>query len=206
MSMYLGQEIPILGDFFKLHFTENPGMAFGLEFGGNAGKLALTLFRIFAVIVISFIIGKLCKKKASFGLIAGLSLILAGAVGNIIDSLFYGVIFSESTFSPNNLATIFPESGGYGKYFHGKVVDMLHFTFFKGYWPDWIPFVGGNRLEFFRPIFNIADSAISLGIFYLLLFQRSFFTSNIIEEDKDANPVFNTDNLDSINTSSENHP
>ena len=181
--MYMGQEIPIFGNFFKLHFTENSGMAFGLEFGGEYGKLFLTLFRIFAVLVITFLVGQLCKKKASFGLIAGLSLILAGAVGNIVDSIFYGVIFTESYNSANGLAQMFPEAGGYGKYFHGRVVDMLHFTLFTGHWPEWVPFVGNNRFEFFRPIFNIADSAISFGIFYLLIFQRSAFTNSVSSDD-----------------------
>ncbi len=174
--MYLGQEFPIWGEWFKIHFIENPGMAFGIEFGGEYGKLFLTLFRIFAVIVIGILIAQLSRKKVSYGLIFGMSLILAGAMGNIIDSVFYGQLFSESTYYIKTPAEILPEAGGYAPYFHGKVVDMLHFQLIKGYWPEWIPYFGGSRFEFFRPIFNIADSAISVGIVYILLFQRSFFS------------------------------
>lgn len=176
--MYLGQEIPVLGEYFKIHFIENPGMAFGLEFGGAYGKLFLTVFRIVAVVVITFILRQLVKQKASRKLVFGISLILAGALGNIIDSVFYGMIFSESTFSATRgIATVFPEGGGYADMMYGRVVDMLHFTILKGNWPAWMPFVGGERFEFFRPIFNVADSAISLGILYLIVFQRSIFGS-----------------------------
>lgn len=177
-NMYLGQEIPVLGDFFKIHFIENPGMAFGIEFGGAYGKLFLTVFRIIAVVVITFILRQLIGKKASFKLIFGISLILAGAMGNIIDSVFYGVLFSKSTFSSTyGIAEMFPADGGYSELMHGYVVDMLHFTILKGRWPEWMPFIGGDYFEFFRPIFNIADSAITLGILYLIIFQRSIFMS-----------------------------
>ena len=171
----MGQKIPVFGEWFELYFTENSGMAFGIEFGGEYGKLFLTLFRIFAVFVIAILIAQLSKKKASVGIIFGLSLILAGAIGNIIDSIFYGVYFTNSRH--NELASFVTDGTGYGRYCYGRVVDMLHFRLIEGFWPDWVPFFGGNRFEFFRPIFNIADSAISTGIFYLLLFQRSFFTN-----------------------------
>ncbi len=174
--MYLGQEIPVFGEWFEIHFIENPGMAFGIELGGDYGKLALTLFRIVAVFIICFLISQLSRKKAAVSLIFGLSLILAGALGNIIDSIFYGQFFSESSYYLKNPAEFMPEVG-YAGYFYGKVVDMLHFTFIKGFWPDWVPYLGGSRFEFFRPIFNIADSSITIGILYLLLFQRSFFTN-----------------------------
>lgn len=192
--MYLGEEIPVFGEWFSIHFIENPGMAFGMEFGGEYGKLFLTLFRIFAVMIIGGLLIQLSKRKANVGLIVGISLILAGALGNIIDSIFYGVYFSESSYAIKTAAQFMPEAGGYAEYFKGKVVDMLHFNLISGYWPQWMPFVGGNRFEFFRPIFNIADSSISLGIVYLLIFQRSFFTdSNKAEKSQNADFNASTD-------------
>ncbi len=171
--MTLRQEIPVLGEWFSLHFIENPGMAMGMEWGGEYGKLFLTLFRIVAVIVMAILIHQLSKNKASYGVIFGMSLIMAGAFGNIIDCVFYGQIFSKST--TREVAQMFPEMGGYAPYMYGKVVDMLHFRLIDTTWPEWVPFLGGQRLEFFRYIFNIADAAISVGIAYILLFQRNFF-------------------------------
>ncbi|MDR3351379.1 MAG: lipoprotein signal peptidase [Prevotellaceae bacterium] len=165
--MILNQEIPLLGDWFIIHFTENPGMAFGLTLGGEWGKLLLTLFRIALVGYIGFYLIKLSRRPSTpRGAIAGLSLILAGAAGNIIDSLFYGILFSPSY---GQIAAFLPEGGGYASFLHGKVVDMLYFPLIKD--------TAGNPL-FFRPIFNIADTAITTGIFYLLLFQRPFFASH----------------------------
>jgi len=166
--MYLGQEYQIL-DWFYIHFTENNGMAFGMEFGGDWGKLALSLFRIvFVVFIVSFLM-KLVRKNADKILITSLSLILAGAIGNILDGAFYGLLFSESY---HQLASFLPEGGGYAPLFFGRVVDMFYFPMFKGYLPEWIPFWGGDYFVFFRPVFNIADAAISIGVGIMLLFQK----------------------------------
>ena len=171
--MYLGEEIPIMGDWFILHFTENEGMAFGLKFGGNGGKLVLSLFRILAIVLIGLYLCRLSKRNASTGLILSFSLIFAGAFGNIIDSAFYGLIFGESSY--HNVAALFPEGGGYGRFLYGNVVDMLYFPLFRGILPDWIPFWGGQHFIFFRPVFNVADSAITIGVSVLILFQRKFY-------------------------------
>ena len=169
--MYLGQEYRI-ADWFIIHFTENPGMAFGMELGGNYGKLILTLFRIIVVGGIFYWLRGMVKENAKPVAITAVSLVLAGAIGNIIDSVFYGVVFNESY---GQLATFMPEEGGYAGWFHGRVVDMLYFPIYKGYLPDWIPFWGGDYFVFFRPIFNIADTAISVGVGLLLLFQKTIF-------------------------------
>ncbi len=171
--MELYEDIHILGNWFILKFIENDGMAFGLNLPGNHGKLILTLFRIIAVIAIGLYLRHLIKIRSHAGLIISVSLILAGALGNIIDSVLYGVIFSEST--PYATATLFPEGGGYGTLMHGHVVDMFYFPVLRGDWPDWIPFMGGKRFEFFRPVFNIADASITTGVFLILIFQKRFF-------------------------------
>ena len=172
-QMLYDESINVFGDWFYIHFIENPGMAFGLEFGGDWGKLALSLFRIVAIVMIAIFLLKLIKKKAPSGLIISISLILAGAVGNIIDSAIYGLIFSESSYFET--ATMFPDGGGYASFLHGKVVDMLYFPLFEGRFPSWLPIWGGDHFQFFRPIFNIADSAISIGVFIILLNQKRFF-------------------------------
>lgn len=172
-SMTLGQSIPMIGNWFILHFTENYGMAFGLEFSGEHGKLILSLFRIVAVGFIGWYLYKLVLKDASRGLIACISLIFAGAMGNIIDSAFYGMIFSESYF--NRVAEIFPEGGGYSSFLHGKVVDMFYFPVLQGTFPGWIPIWGGQDFIFFRPVFNIADATITTGVIVLFAFQKRFF-------------------------------
>ena len=171
-NMFLGQEIPVIGNRILIHFTENNGMAFGYEIGGEYGKLALSIFRILAVAGIIWYIRQLMLKEAPQGLILSISLILAGAVGNIIDSAFYGVIFSESFMRP---AEIFPEQGGYATLLHGRVVDMLYFPVLQGHYPDWLPIWGGNRFIFFRPVFNIADTAITTGVAITLVFYRKYF-------------------------------
>lgn len=171
--MLYDESISVFGDWFYIHFIENPGMAFGLEFGGDWGKLSLSLFRIVAIAMIAIFLFKLIKKKAPTGLIISISLILAGAVGNIIDSAIYGLIFSESSYFET--ASFFPAEGGYGTFLHGKVVDMLYFPLFDGRFPEWLPFWGGDHFLFFRPIFNIADSAISVGVGIILLNQKRFF-------------------------------
>lgn len=175
MHMFIGSssEIVVFKNWFILHFTENNGMAFGIGLGGELGKYLLTLFRILAVGAITWYIISLKRKNASFGFIMVLSLILAGAIGNILDSTFYGVIFSQST--PFSKALLMPETGGYSAWFQGKVVDMLYFPLIETYWPHWVPVIGGNSFVFFRPVFNLADSAISIGVFSILLFYRKHF-------------------------------
>ncbi len=180
LNMTLGQEFKILGDWFIIHFTENNGMAFGMEFGGEAGKLALTLFRIIAVAVIGYGVVYLVKKKYHRGLILNVALIFAGALGNIIDSTFYGLLFSESTyFQP---ATFLPAEGGYSSIFHGRVVDMFYFPILQGTFPQWFPMWGGEEFIFFRPVFNIADAAISIGVIAILIFQKRYFKEEAVEE------------------------
>ncbi len=178
LNMYIGQEFLVFGQWFRIHFTENEGMAFGMTLGGEYGKITLTLFRIIAVTFIGVYLYTLLNKRTPRGLIVSISLILAGALGNIIDSVFYGVVFTDSY---SKLATFLPEGGGYASWFHGKVVDMLYFPVFEGFLPDWFPIWGGEHMIFFRPVFNIADAAITVGVFMIIIFQRSYFK----EEDKE---------------------
>ncbi len=174
--MALGDSYRVGGlEWFQIHFTENPGMAFGMEFGGVYGKLILSLFRIFVVGFIGFFIHKLIKQKASYLLLSAISLIFAGAVGNILDSIYFGLIFSDSgTFIMPEVATFLPTEGGYAPLLYGKVVDMLYFPLYSGYWPDWLPYLGGQFFIFFQPVFNIADTAISIGVGLSILFYRRF--------------------------------
>lgn len=172
-NMTLYQDLYVMGNWFIIKFIENDGMAFGLDLPGNYGKLALTLFRIIAVIGISFYLRHLIKINSTNGLIISVSLILAGALGNIIDSVFYGVIYSQST--QFSTASLFPEVGGYATLMHGHVVDMFYFPIIRGYWPEWIPWKGGDSFEFFRPVFNVADSSITIGVSSILIFQKKFF-------------------------------
>jgi signal peptidase II len=167
--MTLGQEIHMAGNWFIIHFTENNGMAFGMQFAGDYGKLFLSIFRIIAVLVIIYILYRVSRQKTSNGFIISLSLILAGAIGNILDSAYYGLIFSESTFL--DVARFMPSGGGYSSFLHGKVVDMLYFPILQGTYPSWFPFWSGEEFIFFRPVFNIADSAITVGVVLLLFFQ-----------------------------------
>ncbi|MFT5970981.1 MAG: signal peptidase II [Flavobacteriales bacterium] len=171
--MMLGEEYRVF-DWFIIHFTENNGMAFGLEWGGIWGKILLTLFRIVAVGGIFWYLKKVISQGAKPLYIISLALIFAGAVGNIIDSAFYGVLFNDSY---GQLASFLPEEGGYAPLLQGKVVDMLYFPLIKGFLPEWLPWVGGDYFIFFRPIFNIADSAITLGVALILLFQRKELSS-----------------------------
>lgn len=171
LNFRLGEEERI-ADWFIIHFTENPGMAFGLELGGDYGKLILSLFRVLAVIGIFFWLRSLARQKAPTISIVSVALILAGALGNIIDSAFYGLIFNESL---GQVATLFPEGGGYAGFLYGRVVDMFYFPLFKGNLPEWLPIWGGDYFVFFRPIFNLADTSISVGVGLLLLFQRKTF-------------------------------
>ncbi len=169
--MFLGQEFQI-SDWFIIHFTENNGMAFGFEFGGIWGKLALSLFRLAAIGALGYFLYTLEKKKAATTSIVALSLILAGAIGNMIDSAFYGLIFNESL---GQVASFMPEEGGYAGFLQGRVVDMFYFPIYSGYLPEWIPIWGGDYMVFFRPVFNIADTAISTGIGIVIFFQRNIF-------------------------------
>src|SRR5579872_2246379 len=155
--MYLGEEIHLLGSRGMLHYTENNGMAFGMEFGGTWGKLFLTLFRIGAVVAIGWGLVYLIKRKYHRGLIMNVALIFAGALGNIIDSTFYGVLYQN------------------GPLFHGRVVDMFYFPLISGDFPKWVPFWGGQDFVFFRPVFNLADAAISVGVILILIFQKQYF-------------------------------
>ena len=156
-------------------------MAFGLELGGNYGKLALSLFRLIAIGFLIYLIREFIKSEVRFGILLSFSLILAGAIGNIIDSAFYGMLFSAS-YQGSEIARIFPPEGGYAGFLHGKVVDMFYFPMFQGIWPDWMPFVGGKYYQFFQPVFNLADVAISVGVLNILLFQRSFFFKEMEEK------------------------
>jgi signal peptidase II len=182
-TMVLGEDIPIIGRWITLHFIENNGMAFGMEMGGETGKIILTLFRIAAAIAISFYLHSLLKKETPMGFIFAVGAILAGAIGNIIDSLFYGMIFTESFYQA---AQIFPEGGGYSSFMQGRVVDMFYFPVINTTWPDWSPIKPGESLIFFRPVFNIADAAITTGVFSIILFQKRFFPEEKGHEEKNA--------------------
>jgi len=174
-NMVIGQEIPILGNWFRIHFLENNGMAFGMEWGGKAGKAALSIFRMVAIIGISWYLDSIIRKKASLGLILSVSAIIAGAAGNLIDSAFYGMIFSESWHTP---AVLFPEGGGYSSFLQGRVVDMFYFPVIDTHWPDWSPIKPGQSFIFFRPVFNIADASITTGVLAILLFQKRLLEDN----------------------------
>lgn len=180
-TMAIGDEFPILGNWFLIHFVENNGMAFGFEFGGAYGKIFLSLFRIGAVIGIGYYILQLVKKDVPMGFIACAALIFAGAIGNVIDSAFYGLIFSHSY---GQVATLFPPEGGYATFLHGSVVDMFYFPLISGIYPEWVPFVGGSDFQFFRPVFNVADSSISIGIFSIIIFYRKLFSELTSKEEE----------------------
>lgn len=168
-TMTLGESHNVLGNWFRWCFIENEGAAFGMSLGGEYGKLALSLFRIVAIGALAWFVHYLRKQKAPTGVVVGFALILAGALGNMIDSAFYGMMFSESTFA--SVATFLPEGGGYAPFLHGKVVDMLYFPLF--HWPEWLPLIGGDL--FFSPVFNFADSYITIAVFYLLIFHWRYF-------------------------------
>lgn len=170
---YLNDSHNVAGNWFRLYFVENEGMAYGWKFGGQAGKIILTLFRLVAVIFGVWYLKNIIQKKYHTGFIICASLIFAGALGNLIDSMFYGLIFDESY--PGHLATLFPKQG-YAAFLHGKVVDMLYFPIIReAHFPQWVPVWGGDDFEFFRPIFNLADASISTGVIAILVFQKKFF-------------------------------
>ena len=185
--MNFNQEFIIFPNWFRIHFTENPGMAYGLELGGEWGKVLLTLFRLAAVIIGFRYMRTLVKQQHHTGLLICGALILAGAAGNLIDSMFYGMIFSETNFY--DVATFLPKGGGYAGFLHGKVVDMLYFPVYRGYLPNWIPFKGGDYFVFFNPIFNIADAAISVGVITILVFQKRFFHKHNEKQTAEKEPV-----------------
>ncbi len=180
--MYQNEKFQVIGDWFYIHFLENRGMAFGLELGGEWGKLALSVFRVIAVILISRYLLKFIREKYNPGFIICSSMVLAGALGNIIDSAFYGILFTESPPNMRIVAEFMSDSGGYAPFMMGNVVDMLHFPLFTFDWPEWVPKIGGTEFEFFRPVFNIADSAIFVGLALIFLFQKRFFPEEGLKE------------------------
>lgn len=173
-NFYLGEEHNVIGNWFRLHFVENEGMAWGWQFGGDFGKIILTLFRLVAVVFGTFYLRNIVRKKYHKGFIVCAALIYAGALGNLLDSMFYGLIFSNS--EPFLVAQFLPAEGGYTSFLHGKVVDMLYFPIItNAHYPSWFPFWGGEEFEFFRPVFNLADFSISTGVIALLVWQKKFF-------------------------------
>jgi signal peptidase II len=180
--MYYQEQIPLIGRWARLYFIENEGMAWGWKFGGDWGKMLLTLFRLVAVIFGVFYIRGILKKNYHRGFLLCVALIFAGAMGNLIDSMFYGMIFSPSD-DHLPIAQLFPPGGGYAGFLHGRVVDMLYFPIVEdAVLPKWVPFWGGDRVTFFSHIFNIADASISIGVIGILLFQRRFFKHKTQQE------------------------
>lgn len=173
-NMYIHQEINVLGSWFRLHYLLNPGMAFGIRWENEFGKLALTIFRIFAMVGIGYYLVRMIQKKAHPGFLVCLALILGGAIGNVIDSTFYGVYLNNA---PLDAPT---------KWFHGQVIDMLYFPLFHFTWPEWVPLKGGEYFEFFSPVFNIADSSIFIGVVIILFSQRRFFREELGETSVEA--------------------
>ena len=170
---FVGEEYHVAGNWFILHFVENNGMAFGMEINGQYGKLFLSIFRICAVFALGWYIYKTTRDKTVHtGLVVSLALIFAGAVGNIIDSVFYGKLFSNSDYE---IATFLPADGGYAGFLHGKVVDMFYFPILEGHFPSWFPVWGTEEFIFFRPVFNVSDASISIGVMAILLFQKNFY-------------------------------
>lgn len=187
-NMMMGEEINIIGDRIKFHFTENAGMAFGMELGGSWGKLALSLFRILAISGLSYYLYRIIKAGENTFYIICIALVIAGATGNLIDCAFYGLIFNESF---GQVAQIFPDGGGYESFLYGNVVDMFYCPVIESTYPDWFPFVGGKDFFFFRPVFNVADSAITVSVFLMIIFYKKVFKKNNIEN-KTENIVIET--------------
>ncbi len=179
--MAIGDEIHVSGDWFILHFTENPGMAFGMKFWGIYGKLVLSVFRLVAIGAIGWLLHKLVKRGVATGMAVGIGLVLAGAVGNMIDSAFYGLLFDSGTIYNSDLGYwmaydgVSQYGGGYAGFLRGCVVDMFYFPIIDTTLPNWVPIWGGEHFVFFRPVFNLADAAITCGVIYLLLFERKSF-------------------------------
>lgn len=180
----LGEQIRVAGDWFYISFVENNGMAFGMEFGGEWGKLLLSVFRIIVVSVMTVYLFRMARSKdAHPGVITAFSMIVAGAIGNIIDSAFYGLIFDHSY---GQVAGFLPPDGGYGTFLHGRVVDMFYFPMIESNFPEWLPFWGGEEFIFFSPVFNIADAAITSGVVLFIIFRKQFFKEE---------PAINKDSL-----------
>ena len=180
LNMDPGEEIEVLGDWFRLHYVLNPGIAFGLQFDFIYGKLMLSIFRILAAACIAYYLYLLTKRKAHNSLLISLSLILAGALGNVIDSTFYGVILDNA---PGNAVS---------PWFHGQVIDMLYFPLFNGTFPEWLPIWGSQGFQFFRPVFNIADASIFVGVTFILVLQKRFV---LAEPSSHGEVVFKTKSL-----------
>ncbi len=181
--MYLHETIDVIGneDYgFKLHYLLNPGMAFGLKWDNEFGKLALTFFRIIAMFAISYYLIRLAKQGVHNGFLICLSLVLGGAVGNVIDSTFYGVFLNNAPF------------GSPTPWFHGQVIDMLFFPLFTIHWPEWVPYFGGNDFLFFSPVFNIADSSIFVGVFIILVMQKRFFKEETLQAEPGTPEITNS--------------
>ncbi|QOI97007.1 MAG: lipoprotein signal peptidase [Flammeovirgaceae bacterium] len=192
-NMELHEEINVIGDWFRLHYLLNPGMAFGIRWENEFGKLALTIFRIGAMFGIGYYLWKMAERNAHPGFLWCMGLILGGAVGNVIDSTFFGVLLNNA---PADAPT---------PWFHGQVIDMLFFPLFEFFWPEWVPFVGGQHFLFFSPVFNIADSSIFIGVVTILIMQKRFFKHNEIAKDPaDAAAAENQQPV--LNNSSENQP
>jgi signal peptidase II len=173
-NMYLHEEINVIGEWFRIHYLLNPGMAFGIRWENEFGKLALTIFRIVAMIGISWYLVYMAKKQVHTGFLWCMALILGGAVGNVIDSTFYGVLLENA---PADAPT---------PWFHGQVIDMLYFPLFEFVWPEWVPYVGGRYFEFFSPVFNIADSSIFMGVLIILIMQKKFFAEHLTSSETPA--------------------
>jgi signal peptidase II len=191
-NMYLHEEINVIGNWFRIHYLLNPGMAFGIRWENEFGKLALTVFRIGAMIGIGYYLWKMAAKGAHSGFLWCMGLILGGAVGNVIDSTFYGVFLNNA---PENVPT---------PWFHGQVIDMLYFPVFDFFWPEWVPFVGGRYFEFFSPVFNIADSSIFLGVVTILIMQKKFFKEKIEQEETPTAELPASESAETINPVAEN--
>lgn len=172
--MYLHQEVNVIGEWFKLHYLLNPGMAFGIRWESDFGKLALTFFRILAMFGIAWYLIKMNRKGVHSGFLICMALILGGAIGNVIDSTFYGVLLNNAP-----LESVTP-------WFHGQVIDMLYFPLYDFYWPEWVPFQGGEYFLFFSPVFNIADSSIFIGVVTILFSQKRFFKEHLEEPGQDT--------------------
>lgn len=184
--MMLGESFEVFGcSWFHIHFIENPGMAFGIEWGGNWGKLALSSFRIVAICVIGYMLYRLIKEKAAWVVLTALALIFAGATGNILDSVFYGLFFSESTVF--EVAEFMPADGGYTSILYGKVVDMLYFPLIDTHWPEWVPYFSGRSLQFFEFIFNIADTSVFCGTALVFIFYKDFFKKEETDDELNQN-------------------
>ncbi len=192
---FLGQEVNVAGDWFIIHFTENKGMAYGMEFDIEYGKLFLSIFRIIAVGGIGWYLWKLTRTNEDKLYITCIALIFAGAMGNIIDSAFYGMLFSDSSYE---IARFMPEEGGYAGFLYGSVVDMFYFPIVEGHFPSWFPVWGSEQFIFFRPVFNFADASISVGVALIIIYQKRFFSQkpSITEPVKASQPP--SDDMDQV--------